>query len=174
MLYSLIAHIQHSHGFELINLARHPALELSDKIIDKLCKQGLETFKRIGLRTWILIDNSKYTFDTLLKYWCKQNKSIVSAVEDEFGPNNDIGVVLESKNKEDIYLRVCLGPYKEQETHKYFNFKSPITEGLILDIDLYQINLKIPNFKVRPVLINYQNTIESLINAFQGKILGEL
>ena len=109
-------------------------LFFSYELLSLLSENHLENFSRIGFRTWIILNNPEYKFEPLLNYFCKLNNEISSSTESKFGKNEDICLVLESKNEEETHLRLNIGPYKKEEAKKYFSFESTFEEGLILEI----------------------------------------
>ena len=170
-LQTLDAVIQHKEGYNLDVLARHPLIKISEDIIKELEQNGLNEYSRIGLRAWILIKNPSYTFEKLLKYFCKSKNIAVKSVEKIFAPINDIGIVIESKNKEDVNLRLSYGPYKSDEAIKYFSFESPIKEGIILDIDLYQVKIELLGFELTKLIRKYQNIMIELVSSVDKEIM---
>jgi hypothetical protein len=162
-------------GSELASLARHQGIALADDVISQLSEGGLSKFDRLGFRNWVLIADSKYTFKRLLDYFVRKNKGLDSAISScLFSPTEDVGLVLESKNADNINLRVHTGPFQKSEAEKYFPFSSPIEEGLIIDIDLYEFKIDVPGFKMQSFVKDCQKTANSIAEQIDKRIREEI
>lgn len=170
----LDAVIEHPQGYDLDIFAKHPLVKLSDDLICKLEEDGLSDYDRIGLRTWILIEDPLYTFDKLLSFFCSKMIPTTNSLSNSFSPTKDIGIVFESENSEGVKLRILYGPYKSDEVAKYFSFDSPIGEGLIFDIDLFQGKIKMPHFDLTKLVKKYQDIIIKIVKTIDTDLKQEL
>lgn len=170
----LDALIEHPQGYDLDILAKHPLIKLSEQIISMLENDGLSDYERMGLRTWVLIQDPLYTFDNLLNFFCNKMTPTTISLKNTFSPIKDIGIISESENSEGVKLHILYGPYKSDEVAKYFSFDSPISEGLIFDIDLYQTKIKMPHFELTKLVKKYQDYIIKIVKTIDTDLKKEL
>jgi hypothetical protein len=162
-------------GWAINNLAKHPAFIVADKVTNLLSGYGLRRYNRIGMRCYILYSSERIVFDRFLDYLLDRNNAISTVVGRTFADPKDIGVTIESRNADDISLRVSFGPYTNSELGKYFSFKdSPIDAGLIADLDLWQNMLDIPGFRAKNTVIDYQTLADSIFTNLVNSVESEL
>jgi len=142
---TLSAVIEHQKGLELSELHEHPAIILTDKLIEHLDFADVSRFERLGIRVWIL---ETLRFKAIRDSMVSKLDTLNSALMKSFASAEDVGVVFESVNKEGSSVRVIMGPYQKTETAKYFGLENSVQEGLILDIDMWQTKVEIPKFRL--------------------------
>jgi len=165
---------EHKDGLEIEKVKKYPLFELADKIVERLEIKMVTEYERIGFRSWILVEEDSLKFDNILKYIVNSNNLFNNVVTKHFSDINDISLVIESKTSDDNYIRINLGPYQEAEVKKYFALTNSIKEGLIIDIDIWQVKVKIPGFKLTEFVKYTQNICYNMVNDIKMKLLESL
>ncbi|MCA9460244.1 MAG: hypothetical protein KC550_06875, partial [Nanoarchaeota archaeon] len=116
---------------------------------------SLKTFSRIGFRCLILVEEEKFNYEGIKNILLNQNKTMSDIIQNTFSKPNDIAIVFEALD-DNTFLNIQFGPYREREREKYFYYQPKAKEALILDIDLFQRDIEIPQFKLLN-FIKYQS-----------------
>ncbi len=141
------------------------------EVIEKLDIKTFPHYNRIGLRNWVLIEHNSLIFESILNFMSQSNLCFDEVIKNNFANTNDIAIIFESKNEDNIYLRVILGPYQKNERIKYFTFEPSVNEGLILDVDIWEENISIPGFNLLELTKKYQSILFSLCQNIFTKLL---
>lgn len=166
--------IEYQGGSELNVLAKHPLFILADEVIEKLEKEHSSRYKRIGIRSYIIIQKKEFDFVKIRDYMWNSNKIFGDPLTSLFHTKYDIGVTFEAQSDNEEYIRVNLGPYHEREISKYFSLKNELKEGFIFDIDIWQGNISIPQIKLVELIHRYQKVYSELVSNIESQILGVL
>ncbi len=168
---NLVTSIEYNKGYDINLLAKHPVFELTQQVIEKLDIKTFPHYNRIGLRNWVLIEHNSLIFESILNFMSQSNLCFDEVIKNNFANTNDIAIIFESKNEDNIYLRVILGPYQKNERIKYFTFEPSVNEGLILDVDIWEENISIPGFNLLELTKKYQSILFSLCQNIFTKLL---
>jgi hypothetical protein len=79
-----------------------------------------------------------------------------------------------SSDKRKENLRLSFGPYKKEESKKYFILENEIKEGLIFDVDVWQRKVKIPNFKIKERVSSFEKSMASIFPKITEKMIEEI
>jgi hypothetical protein len=159
--------IEHYNGIALSDLHNHKVIKLSNELIsEKPIQDSNARYKRIGLRTWVIIDDKDLKRESILKYMCKSNKFVTDVIKDEFNAASDIATVIESQNESGAKIRIQLGPYDKSEMRKYFFLSQKseveVEEGLIIDFDFWEERLDVPGFDLSTYCRHKSKLISSI------------
>lgn len=140
--------IEHKEGLNITTLAKHKIFLLADDVIERLdIERNFSEYERIGVRLFIIKEHPGLKFKKILDYMYKLNNPFSSLFTKNSFEVRDIGLILETKNEYDTFLKLHCGPYQENESIKYFSIQPSVKEGFIMDIDVWEKKIKIPNFK---------------------------
>jgi hypothetical protein len=163
--------IEFLKGCDIGELARFPLFNFADELIHKLDEDHVSKYDRIGFRSLIIIEEKNFKFRPLRDYIWKLNSIFGDALSDFFEEREDIGLVFESKEKDNSeYVRLRLGPYQKNERLKYFEATGDIEEGMILDIDMWQRKVSIPKLKLTEMVNQHQKIYGNLVGSIKSKL----
>jgi hypothetical protein len=166
--------IEYQDGSAVNTLAKHPLFSLADEVIEKLAAEHSSKYKRIGVRSLILLQKDEFDFAKVRDYMWETNNVFGKSVTDLFNKRYDIGVTFEAQSDDEEYIRVNLGPYHEREIAKYFSLKNDVKKGFIFDIDIWQGNVSIPQLKLIELVHRYQNIYSELVRKIESQLPGVL
>jgi len=171
-LQTMNAVIEHEDGTSLSDLSAHPVIKLSDDVLRSLKESSFNKFERIGFRCFVLVQDTKFTFEKLKKHFIENFGEMSSALNRNFDMFEDIGVVFELMNsKNNDHTKISMGPYKKTEMEKYFSIKPDVEEGLIVDIDVWQKKSEIADLNLSKLSRHYFDTIKTTIALINEKTL---
>ncbi len=173
-LKSFYGMVEYHQGYKIENLSKHKLFELSDKVIKNLELKRSSNYNRIGIRSWVIIEQERFKFEQILKLIKKSNSLFDSALTEHFPITNDIAMVFEAKSEELGNIRLGLGPYKKTEKERYFSLSPEIEEGLIMDIDIWQPKISIPNFNLIKLLKENQKVYHKLLKKIETNLIRRL
>ncbi|MBF0238123.1 MAG: hypothetical protein HQM12_10480 [SAR324 cluster bacterium] len=165
--------IDYQDGISLDKISSEPVVKIVDQILEKMEFGNKTSFSRIGFRGFTLLDDEKFTFESIKELLLKKNQSLSNVLVDNFSAPNDIAVTFESSDDND-FLRVQFGPYQKAERERYFFYPLSLAEALICDIDLYQKNLVIPDFKLSTFIKHQSKLMDSIATGIKQQIREEL
>lgn len=139
--------LEFTNGLELQEISKLKFFNFIDLVIKKL-EVTNSTYERIGFRTYGIHYSEKTKFTYILDSIVSNNKKFTDPFENHFRTPNDVALVIEAIDLKEDSLRVTLGPFKNEEWQKYFSIKPEIKEGIIFDIDSFQMKLDLPGFKM--------------------------
>ena len=148
--------IEFKKGLDIEKLIKNPVSEVYDETIKRVNLEGFSTFDRIGVRLWIVDDSEENKFNELLNYLLKLNNPVNDIFKKNDFPPYDMGIVIDSKNEQGVNIHMQYGPYQKTEELRYFSLKPEIKEGLIMDIDISQDKISIPQFSFLNLIKRYQ------------------
>jgi hypothetical protein len=160
---SLDAVTEHTDGIDVDELAKHPVFELGDAMNAELKGDIGTAYERVGLRTWILVDEPTLAFDAIRDDLRASLPQLDGPISKEFPKPKDIGIVFEATNEHDVDVRVACGPYRSSEYGKYFKKEPALKEGFILDIDLSERKVDIPRFRFSRFAIRSEAQLTSVV-----------
>lgn len=160
-----------NNGQEIGNLSKNPLFKLADDLIEYIEIEHSSNYERIGVRNYILIKDEKIKFNELNDYIWNCNKAFGYPLSQFFNQKQDIAVVFEAKSANDENIRIQLGPYKNEERPKYFSLNNEIEEGMILDIDIWQINVSLPKLKLETLVHRHEKIYNEVVKQIKQKIL---
>lgn len=163
--------VEFQGGTDVDTLAKNPLFHFADEVIEKLEGEHSSKYKRIGVRSYIIVQREELNFIKLRDYIWECNKVFGEPLMHSFNLRHDIGVIFEAKSEDEEYIRVHLGPYQEREQSKYFALKNDVKEGLIFDIDIWQPNLSVPQLKLVELLRSHQKTYIELVQNIESQVL---
>jgi len=166
--------IEFQNGKDVDELAKNPLFPLADQIIEKIETEHYPKYKRIGIRSFIIIQRGDFKFEKLRDYIWNCNKIFGEPLTSIYENRYDIGIIFEASSNDEEYIRFKLGPYQKKEQAKYFSLKNNIEEGLIFDIDNWQSNISIPNLTLVKLIRQHQKTYNDLVKKIESKILEDL
>lgn len=167
--------IEFDGGINFSEIKNNRLWELSQTIIDKFEKDNTPTYNRIGLRAFILLEEEDITFEKVKKHLWASNNVFNGIVDNYFDKKNDIGITMEmSSEKKNENIRITFGPYKKDESKKYFRTENAIKEGVIFDVDIWQNNIKIPNFNIQNHVKFFEKKIEAIFPEIKKRIIEEI
>lgn len=140
--------IEHPKGISLSSLSGHPSLKLADIALQLFGEASLKSIDRLGFRSWMLIEDPAFTFSKIRTALVSHLGGFESVLRSTFDSTEDVAIVIESKSKDDAFLRVQFGPYQASEREKYFSVDPGVSEALLIDIDVWKRNIQIPNFSL--------------------------
>jgi hypothetical protein len=160
---SLDAVTEYTHGIEVGELAKHPVFELGDAMSAEIKGDIGTVYERVGLRTWILVDDPNFAFDAIRDDLRASLPQLDGAISKEFPKPKDIGIVFEATNEHDVDVRVACGPYRASEYGKYFKKRPDLEQGFILDIDLSERKVDIPRFRFSRFAIRSESQLTHVV-----------
>ncbi|MCP5494235.1 MAG: hypothetical protein H7A23_06730 [Leptospiraceae bacterium] len=152
---SLNGDSNYKDGILIEEVSSESIIKISDQILNHLEFGSLKTFSRIGFRCLILVEEEKFNYEGIKNILLNQNKTMSDIIQNTFSKPNDIAIVFEALD-DNTFLNIQFGPYREREREKYFYYQPKAKEALILDIDLFQRDIEIPQFKLLN-FIKYQS-----------------
>lgn len=147
---------------------------LVESVIEKMQFGKNCDFNRIGLRIYVVDENEKFKFESVLENILTKNKSFVGSISKHLDKVNDVGLIFESINDSSDSFRLNLGPYKEKERKKYFTIDPEIVEGLIIDLDVWQSKITIPEFRLTNMIKQKIKLYNEVLPAIASDLLEEL
>lgn len=173
--------IEHYEGLNLKELHNHKTIKLCGKLLEEKEVLGKESkYKRIGLRTWIIVENPLFTKDKILNYVCQSNKESSLLLGNTFSKIKDIMVTYELEGEQGTSARVSYGPYYNEEKEKYFTLKRKedlninISEALIFDIDIWDNMVKVPEFDLSSFCRFKIIEVETIVDKICKRLIKEL
>jgi len=167
--------IDFQNGVEIDKLSKNPYLVAVDSIINKLEGDHQSKYNRTGIRSYIIAKSEELTFDKINGYMWDCNKVIGKPIDELFKKNQDIGIIFEGQSDDQVNISARIGPYRKEEQKKYFSLPhDDIEEGLILDIDIWQNNISIPQYKLTESLkrcqLTYHKLAESIVSEMKDQL----
>lgn len=172
-LQSLHGSIDFKDSVPTTEIRKHFGVKIIHDVIDILGLESLEYFNRFGIRCLFLVENKKFTFETINTYILKQEKILSkSFFACKFSPEDSMIRIVGAK---DIYgLGVSFGPYKKEEAARHFLISPSVSEALILDIDLFTVKFQSTKLDFRAKLEIYLQEIDILLKSITGNLEKEL
>lgn len=169
-LSTLSGFIEFQNGKNINGIAREPIFTLAEELIQKLEMQTNSKYDRIGLRSYIILQKEQLHFESIRDYFWQCNNLIGEILTGFYEVKNDIALAFEAKSPTE-FIRLNLGPYQSSEKNRYFSLKNDIKEGLLIDIDIWESNISIPDFKLVEMIRNHEKKYLDLIKNIESQIL---
>lgn len=154
--------IEFTDGILLNDLPKLKFFGIIDNIIKELEKTNSK-YDRIGFRAYVIHQSESLKFSDTLNLMVSNNEKFTKPFSEYFRKLNDVALIMEAIDQGKDSLRVTLGPYKEMEWQKYFSNNPDISEGLMFDIDSFQMKLDQPGFKMSNFIEKSDTIISKII-----------
>ena len=152
----------------------NPFFKLAQSHYNKIADLGIDKFVRVGARFYVLVKNEKFTFTKLKKYFDKKMSDFSCEFDEHFKDPYDSSIIIERENSVGEVFHLQFGPYRKEESAKYYQYERPEKEALFFDVDIWQLNFRSNNFDIEKLMKNRIKALEGVVTNISNTIIKEI